>query len=61
MYHSKKRSFLGVTFHLLNKNLNRESAALACRRFSGTHLSDRIGEMLEEVHTQFIQENFYQL
>ncbi|XP_077270691.1 uncharacterized protein LOC143901934 [Temnothorax americanus] len=48
------RRFLGVTAHWIDeKTLDRKSAALACRRFPGTHSFDNIAEMLEGIHTTF--------
>ena len=41
------RSFMGVTAHIINKTtLERESYAIACTRFPGTHNYQAIGEML---------------
>lgn len=45
---------MGATVHWINGyNLERESAALACRRFLSTHTYSRIAELLEEIHTEF--------
>lgn len=50
----KKRSFLGVTCHWINPvTYERRSAALACRRFSGTHSFDRIAELIDDIHSTF--------
>ncbi|KAB0790085.1 hypothetical protein PPYR_15597, partial [Photinus pyralis] len=53
IWSAKKRSFLGVTCHWLDSNLKRHSAALACRRFQGTHSYNRIAEMLDEIHNKY--------
>lgn len=53
IWSGKKRSFLGVTCHWINPNLERVSATLACRRFAGTHSYDRIALLLESIHTEF--------
>lgn len=37
----------------INKDLERESAALACRRFRGSHTYDKIAELIHEVHSEF--------
>ena len=33
--------------------LERESAALACRRFKGTHSFDRVASEIEQIHAQW--------
>ncbi|CAH2091347.1 unnamed protein product [Euphydryas editha] len=53
IWSGKKRSFLGVTCHWINSDLQRVSATLACRRFAGTHSYDRIALLLESIHTEF--------
>lgn len=37
----------------INANFQRESAALACRRFKGKHSYDRIAEMIHDIHCEF--------
>lgn len=37
----------------INANFQRESAALACRRFKGTHSYDRIAEMIHDIYYEF--------
>ena len=47
----RKRSFLGMTAHVVDpETLQRESFAIACERFSGTHSFDSIAEKIQEVH-----------
>lgn len=53
IWSAKRRSFLGVTCHWIDDHLQRHSAVLACRRFSGTHSFSRIAEILEHIHVQF--------
>ncbi|CAH0563140.1 unnamed protein product [Brassicogethes aeneus] len=53
IWSSKSRSFLGVTCHWLDENLTRHSAALACKRFEGTHSYDRIADILDEINKSF--------
>lgn len=54
IWSSNRRSFLGVTAHWINiSSLSRESAALACRRFPGSHTYYRIAELLYDVHENF--------
>ncbi|KAK0042949.1 hypothetical protein Bpfe_027613 [Biomphalaria pfeifferi] len=54
IWSSNRRSFLGATSHWINiSSLSRESAALACRRFPGSHTYDRIAELLYDVHENF--------
>lgn len=40
-------------FFQINANFQRGSAALACRRFKGTHSYDRIAEMINDIHCEF--------
>ena len=50
----RKRSFLGMTVHVVDPDtLLRESFAIACERFSGTHSFDTIAEKIQEVHERF--------
>lgn len=37
----------------INASFQRESAALACRRFKGKHSYDRIAEMIHDIHCEF--------
>ncbi|KAB0804457.1 hypothetical protein PPYR_01427 [Photinus pyralis] len=53
IWSSKSRSFLGVTCHWLNEDLQRRSVALACSRFAGTHSYDRVAEALDDIHKRF--------
>ncbi|XP_071055951.1 uncharacterized protein [Onthophagus taurus] len=49
----KNRSFLGVTVHWIDDNLERRSAALSCSRFKGVHSFNRIAEALDEINIKF--------
>ena len=40
-------------FSRINASFQRESAALACRRFKGKHSYDRIAEMIHDIHCEF--------
>ncbi|XP_043286912.1 uncharacterized protein [Venturia canescens] len=52
MWTGGARRFLGVTVSRIDsKTLTRKSAALACRRFSGTHSFDAIAKLLYDIHT----------
>jgi len=43
-----------MTIHWINSNtLEREGAAIACRRFKGTHTYDKVAEIINEVHSEF--------
>ncbi len=48
------RSFMGVTAHWINpNNMEREKAALACRRFKGHHTRDAIAVELDNIHSTY--------
>ena len=49
VWSSKTRSFLGMTAHWIDVNFERRSAALACRRFAGSHSRDHVGA----IHASF--------
>ncbi|CAG9825726.1 unnamed protein product [Phaedon cochleariae] len=53
IWSTKTRSFMGVTLHWIDANLERHSVALACKRFSGIHDYKNIGEMLENINLKF--------
>lgn len=53
IWSTKTRSFMGVTLHWIDANLERKSVALACKRFTGTHDYKNIGEMLENINLNF--------
>ena len=51
IWSSTHRSFLGMTGHWINNDtLERKSAALGCRRFTGTHSHDKIARAIADVH-----------
>ncbi|CAG5096883.1 Protein of unknown function [Cotesia congregata] len=48
------RRFLGVTVSWIHPgSLEHKSAAIACRRFYGTHSFDAIAEQLSDIHSSF--------
>ncbi len=54
IWSSSHRSFLGMTVHWLDRaTLERKSAALACKRFQGSHTYDKIAKTICNVHTTF--------
>lgn len=54
------RSFISITTHWMKKKkLQREFWAIACRRMKGRHKNgrrtfDKIGEMISEIHDEFV-------
>lgn len=53
MWSSRKRSYLGVTVHWLTENMQRESYAIACTRFKGTHDSSSIAIHIQNAHQRY--------
>lgn len=53
IWSSKRRSFLGVTMHWIDKKFERKSATLACRRFRSSHTAERIAEILRKIHIEY--------
>ncbi|KAL0159066.1 hypothetical protein M9458_047142, partial [Cirrhinus mrigala] len=48
------KSFLGVTVHWIDsETLQRNKAAIACRRFRGRHTYDAIASELEDIFSQY--------
>lgn len=50
---SNRRSFLGVTGHILGNDLKRRSFALACRLFPGSHTFDHIARLLSNIMKEY--------
>lgn len=46
-------SYLGMTAHWITDSLERQSVALACRRFVGSHTHDRIADHISDIHSSF--------
>ncbi|CAH1108061.1 unnamed protein product [Psylliodes chrysocephalus] len=42
-----------MTCHWLDEDLKRQSVALTCQRFAGTHSYERIAETLEDIHKKY--------
>jgi hypothetical protein len=54
IWSSCHRRYMGMTVHWITEdNLERKSAALACKRFTGAHTFNRIAELICEVHSSF--------
>ncbi|XP_017465562.1 PREDICTED: uncharacterized protein LOC108358634 [Rhagoletis zephyria] len=53
IWSSRKRSFLGVTAHWIDTDLDRQCKTLACRRFPGIHNYKRIAMILDEIQADF--------
>lgn len=53
LWSSRQRSFHVYTCHWIDEDFRRKSAALACRRFTGSHTSTRISELIDEINTSF--------
>ncbi|XP_071581983.1 uncharacterized protein [Temnothorax nylanderi] len=48
------RRYLGVTASWIHpETLEKKSAALACKRFSGTHCFDAVADLLSKIHVSF--------
>lgn len=51
---ARRRSFIGVTVHWINgDSLERESAALACRRLKGSHIFGVLASALVQLHIEY--------
>ena len=51
---ARQRSYLGVTCHWIDQTtLERQSAALACKRLRGSHTFDVLACALEEIHSEY--------
>lgn len=48
-----RRSFLGITCHILDTDLQRRSFALACRLFPGSHTYDRIAALMSDILKEY--------
>lgn len=44
---------MGVTAHGLDEHFRRYSAALACRRFTGSHTHNKMAEILFDINSEF--------
>ena len=51
---ANNRSYMGVTLHWISRStLERNKAALACRRIRGRHTYDVIGAEIENIHSSY--------
>jgi hypothetical protein len=51
---ARQRSYLGVTCDWIDQtSLERQSAALACKRLRGSHTFDDLARALEEIHSEY--------
>lgn len=49
-----RQSFLSITAHWIDpESLQRQSAALACRRLKGSHTYNTLASALNEIHTEY--------
>ncbi len=48
-----RKTFLGVTGHVIDGDLQRKSFPLACRLFPGSHSYDRIAKLLFKIFKSF--------
>lgn len=53
IWSNKHKSFFGYTCHWLNNDFKRMSAALACKRFTGSHTFDRIADLIQQINDEF--------
>jgi hypothetical protein len=53
MWSSRRRSFLGMTVHWIESDLQRRSACLAVRRAIGSHTHNVFAAAIEIVHKEF--------
>lgn len=54
IWSSSKRSYLGMTVHWIDSDtLKRKRAVIACRRFKGSHIYDKLAEIISEIHSEF--------
>ncbi|KAF2887485.1 hypothetical protein ILUMI_18688 [Ignelater luminosus] len=52
IWSAQNKSYLGVTVHFIDdKNFERKSFVLCCKRFKFAHSFDKIAEVINEVHT----------
>lgn len=49
----RAKSYLGMTIHLFDENLTKQSFMLAFRRLKGRHTHDKLAEVILEIHREF--------
>ncbi|KMQ82620.1 ac9 transposase [Lasius niger] len=58
LWSKAKRSYLGITIHWVNsETLERELAALACRRMKGKHTHDVLAQAINSVFLEYHIQN----
>uniref|UniRef100_A0A034WVU3 Putative AC9 transposase n=1 Tax=Bactrocera dorsalis TaxID=27457 RepID=A0A034WVU3_BACDO len=57
IWSGNNRGFFGYTCHWLTQDFQRQSVALACRRFKGAHTADKVGQMIAELNNFFDLDN----
>ena len=50
---SSAKSYIGMTVHWFDKDLERQSAALACRRLRGSHSYALLAKSVNEIHSEY--------
>ncbi|XP_070072370.1 uncharacterized protein [Drosophila takahashii] len=57
IWSTKKKSFFGYTCHWIDQKFVRQSVALACRRFFGSHAFNRVAETTQALNEEFFLTN----
>ncbi|XP_043279561.1 uncharacterized protein [Venturia canescens] len=54
VWSSRTRRFLGMTVHWIDEiTFERQSFAIACRRFEGNHSYDRVAQFIRDIHMSY--------
>lgn len=58
IWSTRHRSFFGYTCHYIEPiSFQRKHIALACRRFTGSHIYEKIAEIINNIHKEFELDN----